>query len=95
MKKNFYLYTHLLNLRGAANQVLARKNPADDELLAKHAEWVRSFADQYDFATEDVTEILHREIGKTFEGVLEDAGVYKCTKDGREAFLRFIDAVNR
>ena len=30
------------------------------------------------------------EIGKVFVKVLEDAGVYKCTPDGLEAFLRFI-----
>ena len=77
-----------------ADCLKAGKNPADDELIAKHADWVNTFADRYDFAKEDVTEILHREIGKTFEGVLEDAGVYKCTKEGREAFLRFVDTVN-
>ena len=30
-----------------------------------------------------------------FEQVLEDAGVYKRDKAGREAFLRFVDAVNQ
>ena len=34
-----------------------------------------------------------KEIGRTFEGVLEDAGVYPCTKEGRAAFLRFAKAV--
>ena len=38
-------------------------------------------------------EILRREIGRTFEGVLEDAGVYKCDGAGREAFLRFVRTV--
>ena len=28
-----------------------------------------------------------------FEQVLEDAGVYKCTKEGREAFGRFLRSV--
>ena len=35
-------------------------------------------------------DILKEEIGKVFVGVLEDAGVYKCTKEGREAFARFL-----
>lgn len=33
---------------------------------------------------------LDKEIGKVFVKVLEDAGVYKCTKEGRLAFERFI-----
>ena len=35
-------------------------------------------------------DILKEEVGITFTHVLEDAGVYKCTPEGREAFLRFI-----
>ncbi len=69
------------------------KDPAENETVAKHANWVKTFADEYDFSSADVTEILHHEIGKTFEGVLEDAGVYKCTPEGRQAFLRFIESV--
>ena len=39
---------------------------------------------------ENVMDILKEEIGQVFVKVLEDAGVYKCTKEGREAFDRFI-----
>ena len=31
------------------------------------------------------------EIGQVFVKVLEDAGVYKCTEEGRKAFQRFIE----
>jgi UDPglucose--hexose-1-phosphate uridylyltransferase len=41
-----------------------------------------------------VRDILKKEIGITFTHVLEDAGVFKCTEEGRAAFLRFVDAVN-
>jgi UDPglucose--hexose-1-phosphate uridylyltransferase len=34
--------------------------------------------------------ILEQEIGNVFVGVLEDAGVFKCTKEGREAFKKFV-----
>ena len=64
-----------------------------DERTAKHAEWVAAFADSYAFDRENVHQILCYEIGKTFEGVLEDAGVFKCTEEGRAAFLRFVDQV--
>ena len=39
-------------------------------------------------------QILKAEIGATFQRVLEYAGVYKRTDDGKAAFLRFIDNVN-
>ena len=47
------------------------------------------------YQEDNVTEILQKEIGIVFAEVLQDAGVYKCTKDGRDAFLRFVDFVNR
>ena len=37
--------------------------------------------------------ILQKEVGVVFAQVLEHAGVYKCTDEGREAFLRFIHSV--
>lgn len=64
-----------------------------DERTAKHAAWVDSFAAKYQFSDDNVGEILQEEIGNTFEKVLEDAGVYKCTKEGRDAFLRFVKTV--
>lgn len=64
-----------------------------DERTAKHADWVASFASKYPFSYDNMGEILQKEIGRTFEAVLEDAGVYKCTKEGREAFLRFAKTV--
>lgn len=67
---------------------------ASCERIAKHASWVESFADRYEWTPETVQSVLQQEIGKTFEGVLEDAGVYKCDEVGRTAFLRFIQTVN-
>ncbi len=71
-----------------------------DEVLEKHADWVREFCEKYDSAgtvidASNVDEILRTEIGLVFQQVLEDAGVYKCTKEGRDAFLKFIAAVNK
>ncbi len=64
------------------------------ESIAKHEEWVASFANRYTFTKENIHGILEQEIGKTFEGVLEDAGVYKCDEEGRAAFMRFVNTVN-
>ena len=74
--------------------ILNGKDITADESIAKHAEWVANFRDNYTFTAENTAEILRAEIGKTFVRVLEDAGVYKCTEEGRAAFLRFVDAVN-
>ena len=74
--------------------ILYGKDLYADESIAKHAEWVEKFRGNYTFTKENTAEILRAEIGKTFVCVLEDAGVYKCTDEGRKAFLRFIEAVN-
>ena len=64
------------------------------ETLASHAEWAEGFLPKYDKITkENVMDILHEEIGLVFNEVLQDAGVYKCTPEGRKAFERFIAAV--
>ena len=71
------------------------KDPRECEELLKHADWFDAFKDNYTFTKENADAILREEIGRTFVSVLEDAGVYKCTPDGRAAFLRFIDYVNK
>ena len=78
-----------------ADFLVEGKDPAADETLAKHADWVKHFAAGEKFTKENVHAILEREIGKTFEAVLEDAGVYKCTPQGRDAFMRFIEHVEK
>ena len=76
--------------------ILEKQDIRANEVLAKHADWVEEFLPKYEKVTEDnVTEILQKEIGMVFAEVLKDAGVYKCTKEGRDAFLRFVDFVNR
>jgi UDPglucose--hexose-1-phosphate uridylyltransferase len=47
------------------------------------------------FAPDNITSILHAEVGKVFAKVLEHAGVYKRTAEGAEAFLCFVDYVNQ
>ncbi len=77
-----------------SDALMQGKNPAGDERIAKHAEWAAGFAAEIRGGTPESAEaILQREVGKTFEGVLEDAGVYKCTPEGRTAFFRFLHTV--
>ena len=65
-----------------------------DELL-KHADWAEEFIPKYEgkINEENVNEILKAEIGKVFVKVLEDAGVFKRDKKGREYFMKFIESV--
>lgn len=65
-----------------------------DELL-KHADWAEEFIPKYEgkINKENVDEILKAEIGKVFVKVLEDAGVFKRDKKGREYFMKFIESV--
>ena len=73
--------------------ILAGKDFSQSEDIEKHSAWFDKFKDRYTFTEENTEEILKTEIGKTFERVLEDAGVYKNTEAGRAAFLRFIAAI--
>ncbi len=66
-----------------------------NEATEKHADWFDAFKDKYTFNEENTEEILCLEIGNTFTHVLEDAGVYKNTADGRQAFRRFVEYLNK
>lgn len=66
-----------------------------DELTEKHADWATELKTRYSFTAENVDGILRSEVGAAFSKVLEHAGVYKRTPAGKEAFLRFVEAVNR
>ena len=71
--------------------ILEGKEIRSEESIEKHADWVEEFLPQYpEINAENVEEILQKEVGKVFCQVLEDAGVYKYTPEGLEAFRRFI-----
>ena len=73
--------------------IASGKDFSENEAIAKHKAWYEGFKDNYEFTAENTEEILKREIGRTFERVLEDAGVYKRTREGNSAFLRFIATI--
>jgi UDPglucose--hexose-1-phosphate uridylyltransferase len=74
--------------------ILEGKDIASNEKIEKHAAWVAEFLPNYTHVDADnIQGILEQEVGKVFVHVLEDAGVYKCTKEGREAFARFLEAL--
>lgn len=70
------------------------KDVRSHELLEKHADWVDAFRGSYEgFTAGNVEQILQQEVGKVFARVLEDAGVYKCTPEGRKHFAAFLHHV--
>lgn len=81
-------------LTGLAAAILAGEDIGADPVLSKHAAWVEELKTRHTFTEETVMDILMQETGKVFAAVLEDAGVYKNTPEGRSAFLKFVDTVN-
>ena len=71
------------------------KEIACDPVLGKHDAWCRELKRKYTFTPENAMDILLRETGRVFTEVLEDAGVYKRTEEGRKAFLGFVNYVNQ
>lgn len=72
--------------------ILKGSSLRDNELTEKHADWAEEFmASRGDINESNIDDILKEEIGLVFKRVLEDAGVFKMTDEGREAFKRFTD----
>ncbi len=69
------------------------KDPAENETLAKHADFAREILSRRTVTRENAESVLREEVGGVFVKVLEDAGVYKCTEEGRRAMLRFLATV--
>ena len=74
--------------------LLEGRDYSKDPVLEKHADWADGFMARTEHIDRDnIDSILQQEIGKVFVHVLEDAGVFKCTPEGREAFLRFVSVL--
>ena len=80
-------------LTALAEALVSGSDIRSDAALEKHADWAETLKKQYTFTTENAMKIVQDEVGKVFAKVLEHAGVYKCTDEGRAAFLRFIQFV--
>ena len=63
------------------------------ELTEKHADWAEGFAKNYTITRNNALDIVQKETGLVFAQVLEHAGVYKRTPEGKKAFLRFLSSL--
>ena len=81
-------------LEALAQGILDGRDLTADPLTASHAEWAYGFMKNYDDINADnVTGIIRAEVGKVFAKVLEHAGVYERSENGKKAFLRFVESV--
>ena len=63
-----------------------------NELTEKHADWAENFKANYTITADNALDIVQKETGLVFAQVLEHAGVYKRTEEGKTAFLRFLNS---
>ena len=80
-------------LEAVEEKLLSGEDMTEDPLTKSHAKWAADIAANYEITAENVKEIVQKETGIVFSKVLEQAGVYKRTPEGKEAFLRFINQV--
>ena len=77
-----------------ADAIVEGKNLHADETTALHADWADEFMkNYYEINADNVTDIIHAEVGKVFATVLEHAGVFKRDENGKAAFIRFVESV--
>ena len=82
-------------LTDLAEKIVSGADLRSDPVQSKHADWVEELKKRYIFTEENAMATLMQETGRVFTQVLEDAGVYKRTPEGKDAFLRFVEEVNR
>ena len=80
-------------LEAVEEKLLSGEDMTEDSLTKSHVKWAADIAANYEITAENVKEIVQKETGIVFSKVLEQAGVYKRTPEGKEAFLRFINQV--
>ncbi|MDK2917867.1 MAG: UDPglucose--hexose-phosphate uridylyltransferase [Candidatus Petromonas sp.] len=73
--------------------LMGNKNIDEYEELEKHREWYNYLKNKYKDANLDFDKILKLEVGKVFERILTDAGVFKQNSEGLKAFERFANSV--
>ncbi|WP_106768430.1 UDP-glucose--hexose-1-phosphate uridylyltransferase [Paenibacillus faecalis] len=66
---------------------------SDGHELAVHRDWIKQLKEQTGEAMtkEEAVKLIRSEVGDIFTTILEQAGVYKHTDEGRTAFRRFLE----
>lgn len=82
-------------LKEEVEQVAAYLVGEDVSVADYHQEWADELKENHPVLEDKVQalEIVQESVGNIFARVLEDAGVYKQTEEGQEAFMRFVNHV--
>lgn len=80
-------------LAAVADKLARGEDLCSDPLTASHADWAEGFKGKYAITADNALDIVYQETGMVFAKVLEHAGVYARTPEGKEAFLRFLRQV--
>ena len=80
-------------LSAVADALASGKDLRAGELTAKHAAWAEGFAGKYAITADNALDVVQKETGLVFAKVLEHAGVYARTPEGKAAFLKFLDSI--
>ena len=82
-------------LKEEVEQVAAYLVGKDVSVSDYHQEWADELKESNPGLRDkaQALEIVQESVGNIFARVLEDAGVYKQTKEGQEAFMRFVEQV--
>ena len=80
-------------LAAVADKLASGGDLRADPLTAAHADWAEGFMPNYTITADNALDVVYHETGLVFAKVLEHAGVYARTPEGKEAFLRFLEQV--
>ncbi len=69
--------------------------PMDTEGTAKHAAWWQEVLSRREVTAENISFVLEEEVGRVFEAVLEDAGVYSPDSEGEAGISRFVESLEQ
>lgn len=76
------------------DRLIAREDVSKEPSLAAHAAWADEVLKRHpEFSSDNADEIIKLELGRVFEQVLCDCGVFKRDNEGAAAFSRFIDCI--
>ena len=73
------------------NAMLSQCDLYKIEKIASHADWGNWILENHpEFNNDNAENIIRNEVGRVFEEVLRDSGVFKRTENGKKAFEKFI-----
>ncbi len=76
------------------DKLIAGADIAKEPSLAAHAEWANDIIGRHpELSEKNAEDIIRLELGRVFEQVLCDCGVFKRNGEGAAAFARFIDLI--